>query len=257
MSEAEQALNDENEQQLEAAAESVEIVLEGEDQPSSEGVPYGVQKRFKKLTERVTEANNGKTEAERQLEVANQEIALLKMGSKSDKRPTVDDYESIEEFTAAEDEWLSERIEAGVQKGTKAMHQRNQEAAQATQEYDNLRGSITQHYKRAETLQMPNYEELEDVAIDTLGKDFSQQIMAKSQNSALIMGHLGANPAKAEELRQLSVTDPLGAFTRALEIGGRLSIKGKREPAPDPATEVRGGMASQKPSAWAKGATFT
>ncbi len=254
MSEENQALNNEDENTEEVIEESVEIVLEGEEQPSSQ-VPYGLQKRFHKLTEKVQTADAGKTEAERRLEIANAEIELLKMG-KSDKRPEVDDFESDAEFKAAEEDWLNERIEVAAEKSAAALIRQNHESSVAQNHDERLKGQITKHYERAEALKMPNYEELEDKAIEALGNDFAKQIMANSTQSEFILGHLGANPAKAEALKQLAITNPLKAYTDALELGGKLSRKSNIKPAPDPETEVNGGMVSASTSKWAKGATF-
>ncbi len=260
MSKEAQALNSEDEIIEETTGEApeeenVEIVLEGEEKPSSE-VPYGVQKRFRKLTEKVQTADAGKTEAERKLDVANAEIELLKMGKGGDKRPDVDEYNTTEEFKVAEDAWLNERIEAAAEKSAASLIQQTQATAQATRHDESLKGQIAKHYERAEALKMPNYEELEDKAIESLGKDFAKQIMANSSQSEFIIGHLGANPAKAEALKQLAQTNPLKAFTEALELGGKLSRKSNIKTAPDPETVVDGGMASTGKSGWSKGATF-
>ena len=91
---------------------------------------------------------------------------------------------------------------------------------------------------------MSNYEELEDKAIDVLGNDFAKMIIAKTRKSHLIMGHLGANSGKAEELARLLKTDPVGALIQAVEIGETLSTRPKHSTTPDPETKIEPGEAS-------------
>jgi hypothetical protein len=240
-----------------AESEEDEIVVEGEEQPTSKPVPIGVLKRFNKLNGKI-EAKNEEAERLRlEKEMLAEENRLLKLSqSPPDKRPDEDDFDSRAEFLAADQAWQDNRID---QKAAEKVAQ----ALKATQSQENtanqdnvLRGKITNHYERANTLKIKNYETLEDNAIDALGNDFAKQLMANAAKSHLILGHLGANTARAQELAELAKTDPLKAYTEALEIGDKLTVKGKNKPALDPETVVEGGRSNASEKRGPKGATF-
>lgn len=258
MSEVEQAIPEEIE--IEAVAEvvegqevetpeteEVEIVVSGEDKPASKSqVPYGIRKRFNKLNGRIDAAKSEAGEANREAEMLREENKLLRLqaqaGSPTSK-PDEDDFETTAEYDAAQDEYDNVRIAKIAQEQAARIIQNNQ--AQTTQANNDtaLEAQLSAHYEKANALKMPNYEELEDKAIDVLGTELSKVIMANTDKSHLIMAHLGANPGKAEELVEMVKTNPVGALVKAVEIGSSLSVKPKNN-APDPETKVEPGAAA-------------
>lgn len=234
-------------QSAETETDEVEIVVEGEAQPASEpDKQIGIRNRINKLNTKVEVANTATDEALRKLQVLEEENKLLKLQSSQSpaQMPDEDNFDSRKEYLAALNEYNNNQIAEQVQKQTAKVFENVQtQTATATQD-DNLRGQITKHYDRANDAKIKGYEALEDKAIEILGNDLSKQIMANSSKSHLIMGHLGANTAKAREISELLKTNPIQAYTEALEVGLNLSTT-RKKPSPSPETEVpAGGSAS-------------
>ena len=227
----------------------VEIVVEGEEEePASQPRRNGFQKRVAKLTSKVKDVST-------KAEMLEEENKLLRLQiEKSQKRveplvrPNPDNFESDSEYNAALEQYEDARIEQKaldiVQKQVGQVQTQQNTANQERQ----LMTKLEQHYERADKLAMPNYEELEDKAIGVIGNDFAKVIMSNTDKSHLILGHLGANSGKAQELADLLQTDPVAALVKAVEIGSRLNIKTKHSNAPDPERNVSGGKASMSTS---------
>jgi len=227
------------EEVTEEVTEEVEIVVTGEDTPASK-VPYGLRKRFNKLNGKISAANDVAEEANRKANMLEEENRLLRLSAQSTRqtsKPDEDDFETTAEYETAQEEYDNTRIAKIAKEQAAQIIQASQ--AQTTQVSNDaqLEASLSSHYTRADTLKMANYEDLEDKAIDVLGNDLAKIIMAKTEKSHLIMAHLGANPAKAEELVELVKSDPVGALVKAVEIGNTLSIKPKNN-IPDPETKI-------------------
>ena len=256
-----EVVDDEGEVQApETESDEFEIVIEGEEQPASKAKPTGFKKRIDKLNGKIEEAN---TEADKErhraaaLEEENRLLRVHMQQTKPDVEPNEDDFDTDVEYRTAKKAWDDKRIESiaseQVQKIVKASQSQN---TQVNTERD-LEGRIAEHCERADSLKMPNYYELEDKAIDTLGNDFAKMIMAKTKKSHLIMGHLGANIGKAEQLSNLLKTDPVGALIQAVEIGESLSTRPKHSTAPDPETQVGPGSGVSKSERGPKGVTYS
>lgn len=232
----------------EAAEEAeVEIIVEGEEKPASKSqVPYGIRKRFNKLNGKIDAANTVADEAQRRAEMLAEENKLLRLQAQSVKptsRPDEDDFETRAEYLTALDGYDTDRIAKVAQEQVAQIVQKTQTQTTQINQDAKLEEKLGEHYERANALKMKNYEELEDKAIDVLGNDLSKTIMANTEKSHLIMAHLGANPAKAEELVSMVKTNPVGALVKAVEIGNGLSIKPKLTP-PDPETKLDPGSAA-------------
>jgi len=230
----------------EETSEDIEIIVEGEDTPTSKSqVPYGVRKRFNKLNGKIAAANTEADEERQKADFLREENRLLRLQAEAkpaQTRPDEDDFDTRAEYLTALDDYDGVRIaKIAQEQAAQYAQQHNNQATQATHEAK-FEESLGEHYERANTLKMKNYEELEDKAIDTLGNDFSKVIMANTEKSHLIMAHLGANPVKAAELVELVKTNPVKALVRAVEIGNSLSIKPKTS-SPDPETKVDSGVA--------------
>ena len=195
----------------EEVAEEVEVVLDGEEEPTSKPVPRGFLKRINKLNGKVEAANSEAEEARRRADALEEENRLLRMKTQQKPltRPKAEDFATDAEYESALDKYdeqrlreiadrrLSEHMEASQQRNTQAAHD------------EELRVSLTAHYERAEGLKVTDYEETEDRAISILGNDTAKQIMANTVNSEVILYHLGKNPAKAERLLQLIQENPI------------------------------------------------
>jgi len=252
---SEQAIETENEidplaaeetETTEEISEDVEIIVEGEDKPASKSqLPHGIRKRFNKLNGKIDAANTQADESTRRADALEEENRLLRLQAQTVQpatRPDEDDFDTRLEYLAAMDKYDDVRIEKAAQEHVAQFAQQNHTQNTQASQNAKLEESINDHYSRADSLKMKNYEELEDKAIDALGVDLSKVIMANTEKSHLIMAHLGANPAKAAELVELVNVNPVKALVKAVEIGNSLSIKAKSN-SPDPETKVESGVA--------------
>jgi len=194
--------------------EEVEIIVEGEDEPASKTQrPHGLQKRFNKLTGKINAANTQADKETRRADMLEEENKLLRLrqaqADSPASRPDEDDFDTRAEYLTALDGYDNERIAKVAQEQMAQIVQQNQTQTTQVNQNAQLEESLTEHYNRADTLKMSNYEELEDKAIDILGNDLSKVIMSSTEKSHLIMAHLGANPGKAEELVNLVKVNPV------------------------------------------------
>jgi hypothetical protein len=229
------------------ASEEVEIIVEGEEKPASKAKPNGFKKRVAKLNGKIEEANTATEEVTRRANALEEENRLLRLNAQQgnpDAEPNEDDFDTDAEYRTAKKTYDDKRIAAiAVEKASEIIQASQSKTTQVNNDRD-LEDSIGKHYERVESLNMSSYEELEDKAIDVLGNDFAKMIIAKTKKSHLIMGHLGANIGKAEELSRLLKSDPVGALIQAVEIGETLSTRPKNSTTPDPETKIEPGEAS-------------
>lgn len=236
--------------EVEAAAEEpeeVEIGIEGEEQPSSKPVRIsGFQRRINRLNAKV-DAASSEVEAERsRREAAEQENKLLRMRMQGQvAKPKAEDFDTDAEYEAARERYENDRIaELAAKKAEEQVQQyleKNQSQTTQQSQQREFERMSSAHDARAAALKVPDYDDVEDAAIDSLGDDLSRTIVSKIPNSEMLMYYLGKNRAKAEEFRSLATSDPLACV---LELGGlarQLSVRPKRRTAPDPETKVEGG----------------
>ena len=239
--------------------EEDEIIIAGEEQPTSKPVPKGFIKRISKLNGKVEKAEEHATEAERRLAMVEEENKLLRLKAQQQKpqgRPKAEEFDTDAEYDAALDSWDNERIEAiADRKAQERFEQTQQQTTQATIDAS-LEKNLSAHYERAEALKVSDYEVTEDKAIDTLGNDIVKQIMANTDKSHLIMYHLGKNPAKAERLANLIRTNPMKGVLEIGRLEASIQLKSKSKNVVDPETRIEGGDGASTVRS-ASGATFS
>lgn len=243
----------------ETASEEVEIIVEGEEKPASKARPNGFSKRINKLNGKIDKANTASEEANRRANALEEENRLLRLNSQQGKpvaAPKEEDFDTDVEYQTAKNAWDTALIESIATKKANEIVQASQSQTTRVNTDRDLEDSIGKHYERVESLKMSNYEELEDKAIDVLGNDFAKVIIANTKKSHLIMGHLGANIGRAEELNRLLKTNPVAALIQAVEIGEKLSTRPKHSTAPDPEQQVGPGSGVSKSKRGPKGATY-
>ena len=242
--------------------EEVEIGIEGEEQPTSKPVRIsGFQKRINRLNAKV-DAASSEVEAERKRrEAAEEEARLWRLKAQQENpKPKPEDFDTDAEFESARERYENDRIaqlaaqkaEEQVQQYLEKSQSQNTQASRQ-QEFDRMSKA---HDARAAALKVPDYDDVEDAAVDALGDDLSRTIVSKIPNSEMLMYYLGKNRAKAEEFRSMATTDPLGCV---LELGGlakQLSVRPKRKTAPDPETKVEGGGEPAVSGQFIQGARF-
>lgn len=226
--------------------EEVEIVLEGAD-ATPEPVPAWVNKRFGRYAKKVKEANSEVEAVQQQLEAIRQENELLRLNAMQQKpkeRPNEDDFDSRAEFLKADQQWIDDRAKSVADERFQELSQANQSQTQQAQYSDNIDKQIDSHYERVAALRMPNYSDLEGKAADILGDDMCREILANSEDSHLVMAHLGANPHVAEKYKSMARSQPVKALLEIGKLGARLSVKPKNSTTPDPETKIPAGESS-------------
>lgn len=244
-------------------ADELDIVVEGEEQPTSAPVrKSGFQKRFDKLNGKNELANDKLEAVELELESVKQQNKLLRLKDEvvELKRPKETDFETDSEFEVADDAYTK-------QEARKAAAEMLQEALTETstqntqqQTNDQQEKLIDAHYDRVSKLSIKpdKFVEVEDKAIAILGNDSAKAIMANTDDSALIMYALGLekNAGKAEEFASLLKRNPIKAL---MEIGGwakTLKVTPKTSTALDPETQIEPGTTVSKGERGPPGAKF-
>ena len=239
----------------------VEIIVEGEDEPTSQpGRKSGFAKRVDKLRGKVQAAND-ETALERQKREAAEERAKLlelkveQLSGQSSDPPKRDDFEDAAEYDAAVLAYTNQRAEAiADQKISEALQRTQTQTTQAANDREK-EGKLYAHYERVDELSIPGYEELEDSVIDVMGKELVTEIIANTKNSHLLIPHLAANLGKAEAFARLSKTNPVQCVMDIGALAGSLRIKRKPSPAADPEEDIDKGVVSDSNSVIA-GARF-
>lgn len=223
--------------------EEVEIVLEGEEEPPSVPLPQ-MKKRLGRAKRQVEAANSEADEAKKRAAMLEEEVKLLRMSKtqgKPEVRPNENDFDTHDEFKAAEDKWLQAQIKEAARKEAQELLETTHTQNTQAQVEANLGKQIDAHYERSAQLKVPDYDETEAAAADILGDDIAKQIVANTEDSHLLMYHLGKNPAKAEKLKQLLLTQPLKGAMEIGRLAGGLKARPKSSAAPNPEKEVEGG----------------
>ena len=249
----------EAELEVDAEPEEVEIVVEGGEEPSSETVPLAsFMHRMDKLKGRVESANTDTDTANRRADMFEEENKLLRLKStQTHQRPKPEDFDNDDLFEAAKEKYDDQRADERADKRFEQRFADSQATVTRQTQGATQDANLKAHYERAESLKVKDYEATEDKAIEALGVDLSKFIMANTENSEIVMFHLGKNPGKALALAQKIASDP---GRGAIAIGGlssSLKIKPKSKTASDPETHIDpGNKSGKKGERGPKGAKF-
>ena len=238
-------LIDEGQEAAIPESDEVEIVLEGDDQPTSEAVPLGTfLKTKKKLQGKVAAKSQEVDERDRTIEALREENKLYRMKTEQAvlKRPKVEDFDSdTDEYEKAIDSYYDQRADQIAEK--KLSEKLAQSTVQTTQRArdDSLDANLKAHYERAGKLKIKDFGEREEAVIDVLGPDVYQFIVNNTDNSELILGHFIAKPENAEALVQKIASNPSRGAVEIGRLSSKLSVKPKTLTAPDPEEKVQSG----------------
>jgi hypothetical protein len=224
----------------------VEIVLDGDDgsQPHKQ---HGIQKRVNKLNDKVAKAEGKATDATNELALERERNKLLRLALEQ-KAPVevptppdpVDYDEGVRDpkYVNALNAYNQPMIAAEVQKQTASLT-----PVQADVVDPALVKKQTKHYERAEELGAKDFDEVEDKAIEILGKEAVNQLIKGSDESHLILYYLGKNPEKAKDIAKLIKEDAVRGVLQLGRLSAQLSVKPRAnsEPTPDPDEELQGG----------------
>ena len=249
----------EDEEGQETDGEVTEIVLEGDDGSQPDQSNLGIRKRINKLNTKVSDAQDGETQANSALAAKIEENKLLRLALEQQKEPATqsgppdpldfDNGARDPKYIAALDEYTDKRIRAGLAKHVPTPEKKTDRDLVAKQ---------TQHYEAADKLNISDYEDVEGVAVGILGKETVNQLISQASNSPVILYHLGKNPAKAERIADLVKSNPVRAVMELGALEAKLKVtKVKRNQAPNPDDELEGASSPSKGKRGPKGATYS
>ncbi|AXF76618.1 scaffolding protein [Erwinia tracheiphila] len=122
-------------------------------------------------------------------------------------------------FQAAQNEWMLKAQDAR----SNAVAEQGRKTQEFTRQSSQFAAAAKAHYDAAEKLNLPDFEEKEDVVRSILPPGLDAEIMSLfPEKSAAMFYHLGANPEKLRGLLTMSSQQALIELTRLSE---RLTIK--------------------------------
>lgn len=236
----------------------VEIVAEGDEEPSSKPVrKSGYARRIDKLRGRIDEAKAEASEESKRREMLEAENQLLRAKleqSHPSGPPRQEDFDTDAEYYSAKSAFDIEQARQAAREEAAEMFARTQsQTTQATADREKDM-ALQSHYERVESLNVPDYEKLEDSVIEVMGNNLVTEIIANTEKSHLVIPYLAANPAKAEQFAQLSKTQPVKCLLEIGALANSLKVQRKHQPAADPETTIDKGIASTE--GYLKGARF-
>lgn len=245
--------------------EEVEIVFAEGDQPSSENmVPESkMRRRIRKLNAKVEHEKAGKTEAEKRVEMLEEENQLyrerLAGGQPQPRRqgglpprPRPEDFASDEDFNRAYEQWDSARSVLVARRIAAQEREQLQQQEQQQAQQQETESKLRKHFERADEANYPGYEDAEDAAIEVLGRNVAQQIMINAPDSAKTMLILGKSPEKARQFKELIERNPVKGLMQLGEFVGKTTINRKHSDAPEPDEQFSGGGQVLSDKAWQK-----
>jgi hypothetical protein len=224
----------------------IEIKVEDGDQPAPRKVGR-IETRLRNKTNQVNEAQAEAQRVSAELEAANAKLDLLELRDKQrdNTAPKEDDFDDPQEFNRANTAFNDSRVSALVDERVgKAVQQNQQQTYQANQSQEQEK-SIGEHYQRADSLNVTNYDELEGNAMSILGQEFVKTIIATTDNSEKLIASIGASPGKAAEIAALAKLNPARAFAKAVSFPINSNLNGTPLNTPSPETKLSPGENSQ------------
>ena len=193
------------------------VAVGGKDGSQPEHLNAIVRKRVNKLNSRNDKLAATNDNLTGDLATANQRIGLMQMqidqlnaGQKTTiEAPKPPDPINFDEgagdpkYIAALDEYVDRRTAATVKRQLSEQPNLTPTLDRTTE------AKQTAHYERAHKLGATDFDEVEGIAIDGLGKAATKAIIKEYENSELIMYYLGKNPGQLEYFRDLFATDPV------------------------------------------------
>jgi len=219
------------------------------------GSNLGVRKRINNLNAKLNDANAGKEQVTENLEMEKKKNEILQMridqmssGGNGYTKPNPDYYDGGAnnlQFQEDADKFkIKEEVSKQVAESTKDIRQKTQDE----QAESNLRQSQETYYNQADSLEVSDYGDTEQKALDVLGLDAANAIINNfTKDAHLLVYFFGKNKKDAEHFRSLWDTNKIQAVA---EIGGilaemKVSPKTTTAPQPDPDEQLEGGSSSK------------
>ena len=252
----------ESTEETETDDEVTEIVLEGDDgsQPVDH-ITQIVRKRVNRLNKKVIKAEDGATQANSELAAEREKNKLLRLAldqqqERQEAKPSTipdpldfDGGASDPNYVTAMNAYHQEFVRAALAEQAPQAEAKTDEALVKAQ---------TRHYEAADNLKISDYEAVEDVAVEILGKETVNHLIGQASNSPLILYHLGKNPEKARRIAELVKTNPVKGVMELGALAANLkATKVKRNQAPNPDDVLEGAKSPSKGTRGPKGAVYS
>lgn len=217
---SEGAENDEGE------SEELHLLIEGEE--IADDTPL-----IRKLRDNLRAANGRITELER-----SRQPERVEVGKKPDLWEDCDG--DPDKFEAALTDYHDRRSRASRLEETQTAQQHAQARAQEQR--------LAKHRQRAAALRIPDFESKEKAVIDALGEGFAGLALGIAEDSAKLVGALGANPIALQKLAD--EPDPMERIKLLKRMESKIVTNGgrKKPPAPEAGTIQRGTAPAAMPS---------
>lgn len=236
--------------------EEHEVVLETGD------APRFTQAEVNDIVARRVARLNGKSEAKEDkasaLEEENRLLRLALEQRKPSGPPSPNDFDDGEfdpAYTKAMEEHAALQREAEVDRKVEEKLRAAAEERARAEAAAALESRQREHYGRAARLKVKDYEATEDVAIEALGQQVVNQVIANFDDSHTLLYYLGKNPGRAAQIASLLRTNPIQGVAQIGRLQSQIIVKPKVTPAPDPEAELEGAV-SRSPDPLLKGAKF-
>ena len=252
--------------------DEVEVVIEDEgSQPLQvQDGQQGIRKRINKLNKKVEQAEQGKTQAEIDLDIAREnnrlqalQIEQLRAQPQPLTPPNPDDFDAGEfdpAYKQRETEYRNELTRQQVAQAVAESQQNTASQKEAAEKAQRLEAQQIAHYSRVKDIKVQNYEEHEDRVITALGTDAVNVIIENFDDAHLLFYYLGGDkPQNVEAVNSLATlikTQPIKALAEIGRLSSKIKIKPRSSTAPTPPEKLEGGSKSFEDSGLS-GVTFS
>lgn len=234
--------------------EEFEIVRESKgSQPSEKTKSF--TDRVNKLNRRNEESQGKTQEAIQEREVFKEKLKLLELENEQLRgkpdQPVLPDPDQFDEgvsdpqFLQKQAEFTQFFIEKTVKENLVKANQSQVQENQIQIVTEELHQKQTAHYERAEVLKVKDFGTTEDIAIEALGNQLTNDIIKNFDDSEMMLYYFGKNPEEAKSLKSLMEKN---LVLGVAELGVIRKDLRKRpvtkQPAPDPDLELEGGAPS-------------
>lgn len=202
--------------------EKVEISL-GDESLTSEEEEEKAPDWVRELRREYRETKKQNRELQKRLE--EKEVAIEQKPTSLGPKPKLEDFDyDSDRFDAALDTWYTTKnqVEAERQKAKAESERQQAEWQQKLKSYDEAKASLG----------VPDYQDSEDLAMETFDQTQQSLILEAMDNPALAIYALGKRPEKAKELA--SIKNPVKFVAAMAKLESQLKVsKVKTKPAPE------------------------
>lgn len=219
-----------------------------------EVVPMSALLREKnKYKKQAREAQKTAADYEREIEALRQEKGILQtalgggsQGQQEDSIPLEYDFDDPAEYRQAMNDYIAKQSAKNAEELLLKREQERQQAQQSQLAEEAEQQAIVEFYEGAAELGASDFDEVEDKAIEVIGKDLTVQLMNiyGKQSSSLIY-HLGKNPKDAQRLLKGLEENPAKGLIEVTRYLDKIAtVKSKPAPEPNEPNTATGGSSS-------------